>query len=87
MREAPDWIEVEDFGYNEPGFAAGFECGRLWLILGLREPPIVEFAHNISAHHIKTLTEAYSCDCAVEDLGEGWVELTFSARNPDGQTA
>lgn len=82
-----DWTPFLDFGADEPGFEAGFECGRLWLILGQRTPPIVEFVHNLSERHIQTLTEAYSCDCAVEHLGEGWAELTFSARNPERQTS
>lgn len=71
------WTAFLDFANTEPGFAQGFEVGRLWKGLGAGCLPYKDFVFSVSAEHLSRLCAAYECVVSIEQLGDGWLEVTF----------
>jgi hypothetical protein len=66
------------FDSDDPEFARGFELGRLWELLRERpEDEVLEYAHAANAEMLIRLGEATSRRVRSEELGGGWLSVTF----------
>lgn len=67
------------FDTQDPQFARGFECGRVWAIL--RADPDAEFSEYVHAANLEMLlrmAEAAGRMVRTEDVDEMWVLATFT---------
>lgn len=67
------------FDTQDPSFARGFEAGRLWGVL--RERPddaFEEYASAANAEMVLRIAEATGREVKSEELGDGWLSVTFS---------
>jgi hypothetical protein len=71
------------FDTDDPLFARGFECGRLWAIL--RDDPEAEVSEYVRAGNLEMLlrlAEATGRAVQTEDADDAWVLATFTASVP-----
>ena len=67
------------FDSDEPAFARGFELGRLWALLRERpDEPFEEYVHATSAEMLLRIAEATGRNVQSEEVGGGWLFVTFS---------
>jgi hypothetical protein len=73
-----DFAVLVEFDSEHPEFARGFEVGRLWTLLRERPHEVVEeHAHGANAEMLMRLGEATARQVRSEELGEGWLLVTF----------
>ena len=71
------------FDRDEPMFAFGFEMGRLWTLLRDVVSEHDEYechAHVENAEMVLRIAEATGRQVVSEELGDGWLGVTFSER-------
>jgi hypothetical protein len=70
--------ELLAFDTDSADFARGFEAGRLWAVLRQNATAdVVEYAHTTNAEMVLRLAEATGRSVSSEELGDGWLEVTF----------
>jgi hypothetical protein len=75
------------FDTDEPEFARGFEVGRLWAVLRLTpDDQIEEYAHASNAEMMLRLAEATGRQVRSEELGDGWLLMTFEPQLQESST-
>lgn len=68
------------FDTDDPVFRRGVEVGRIWTLLGERDEEVCETVHADTAEMLIRIGEATDRAFRAEELGNGWLEVTFDAR-------
>jgi hypothetical protein len=79
MDESLDATLLLRFDTDDPEFARGFECGRLWALL--REEPEAEMSEYVRVGNLEMLLrlgEATNRTVQTEDADPAWVLATFT---------
>jgi hypothetical protein len=66
------------FDTDDAEFARGFEAGRLWALLRDSDDEVVECIHASNAEMAMRLAEGTGRIVDATDLGNDWLEATFS---------
>lgn len=67
------------FDSDKPEFGRGFEAGRIWGLLSSSDEPMTHVLHVNNAEMVLRMAEATGRAAQGEELGDGWVEVQFSA--------
>lgn len=74
------------FDRDEPEFAAGFECGRVWAQLEENEHvPVVETMRASNAEMVLRIAESRDRVARSVELCDGWIQVTFLPLGDDGE--
>lgn len=71
------------FDSDDPEFTRGFEIGRYDTLLQ-RDGAAEGYLHPENAEMALRLAEAHGCEVKAEDIGYGWMWVTFTSRNAAG---
>lgn len=68
------------FTRDSEDFTLGVEVGRLWELTKSDADEIVEYVHAANAEMVLRIGEATGRFVQSEELGDGWLEVTFGSR-------
>jgi hypothetical protein len=77
MTDEPNYSLLLEFDNESNDFTLGFECGRIWAILQLREEPFDCEVHAENAEMILRMAEATNRSVQSKELGDGWLTVMF----------
>ena len=68
------------FDGDSPEFARGFTAGRVWELTRVMDDPVVLMIQANNAEMVLRIAEARGVCAQSIELGDGWLEITFSER-------
>jgi len=72
------------FDTDDPEFVRGFECGRVWAMLRIDTDAFDAIAHDANIEMVMRMAEATGRVAAGEELGDGWINVSFAAAEETG---
>lgn len=79
------YVQLLPFDTDEPEFVRGMEIGRLWERLKYENNEVVAVIHTTNAEMVIRISEAIERPVKSEELGDGWMEIIFEAKEAHGE--